>query len=258
MMPEVRVLLFQLDGKSAPHRLDGKSANIAQMRLAVSCPSGTRPCGRAAPMCRRSTCRGTSRTLGHRRACASLVASLAAGVAVNARQVLERIAPLHTGVPIATFRRDTPARRDAFADERRVVAGDGGGPMKADAKRSSSSIGEHGSSATLPTSAVEWPPTARGYRRSIRLAMLERGLVTPSSHRRSSPPSVALLPRVAARSSGSGASWPAKRTKVPPRLLLPGGRKGARTPRAWDRLERICAGLLPLAVPTGNTHPANL
>jgi hypothetical protein len=36
MMPEVRVLLFQLDGKSAPHRLDGKSANIAQMRLAVS------------------------------------------------------------------------------------------------------------------------------------------------------------------------------------------------------------------------------
>ncbi len=106
-------------------------------------------------MCRRSTCRGTSRTLGHRRTCASLVASLAAGVAVSARQVLERIAPLHTGVPIATFRRDTPSRRDAFADERRVVAGDGGGPMKADAKRSSSSIGEHGSSATLPTSAVE-------------------------------------------------------------------------------------------------------
>jgi hypothetical protein len=130
-------------------------------------------------MCRRSTCRGTSRTLVR----SSTSVRVAGRVARRGRcgqraAVLERIAPLHTGVPIATFRRDTPARRDAFADERRVVAGDGGGPMKADAKRSSSSIGEQSSSATLPTSAVEWPPTARGYRRSIRVAMLERGRET--------------------------------------------------------------------------------
>ena len=46
-----------------------------------------------------------------------------------ARLELERIAPLHTGALIATFRCDAPARCGAFADERRVVAGDEGGRM---------------------------------------------------------------------------------------------------------------------------------
>jgi len=32
--------------------------------------------------------------------------------------------PFHAGVPIAAFRRDAPARCGAFADERRIVAGD--------------------------------------------------------------------------------------------------------------------------------------
>jgi hypothetical protein len=34
--------------------------------------------------------------------------------------------PRHTGVRIATFHRDAPARRGAFVDERSVDAGDGG------------------------------------------------------------------------------------------------------------------------------------
>ena len=67
------------------------------------------------------------RAIGNRRACPALVASFAAGVAVSARHVLERIAPFHTGVLIATFYHAAPARCGAFADERRIVAGDGGG-----------------------------------------------------------------------------------------------------------------------------------
>ena len=39
----------------------------------------------------------------------------------------ERIAPLRTGALIATFRCAAPARCGAFADERRIVAGDEGG-----------------------------------------------------------------------------------------------------------------------------------
>ena len=44
-----------------------------------------------------------------------------------ARLELERITPLHTGALIATFRCAAPARCGAFADERRIVAGDEGG-----------------------------------------------------------------------------------------------------------------------------------
>jgi hypothetical protein len=61
---------------------------------------------------------------GHRRACASLVASFAAGVRELA---LERLTALHNTVPVATFRRDASALCSAFADERRVVGGDEGG-----------------------------------------------------------------------------------------------------------------------------------
>jgi hypothetical protein len=39
---------------------------------------------------------------------------------------------------------DTPARSGAFVDERRVVAGDGGGPTRANAKRSSCPPGQCG------------------------------------------------------------------------------------------------------------------
>ena len=45
----------------------------------------------------------------------------------------------------APFRCAAPARCGAFVDARRVVAGDGGGPTKADAKRSSRSLGQCGS-----------------------------------------------------------------------------------------------------------------
>jgi len=58
-----------------------------------------------------------------RRACASLVASFAAGVRELA---LERMPGLHTTVPIATFGWDAPARGGAFIDVRRVVVGDEG------------------------------------------------------------------------------------------------------------------------------------
>jgi hypothetical protein len=57
-----------------------------------------------------------------------------------AREAGARIGnPLFTPAgPIATFRCAAPARCGAFADERRVMAGgEGGGPTKADAKRSS-------------------------------------------------------------------------------------------------------------------------
>ena len=47
---------------------------------------------------------------------------------------------LHTGAPVATFHRSAPARCGALADERRIVAGEGGGPTNADAKRSSARL----------------------------------------------------------------------------------------------------------------------
>jgi hypothetical protein len=58
----------------------------------------------------------------HRRACAFLAASFAAGVRELA---LERITPSHAGALIATLHRAAPACC-AFVDERRVVVGDAG------------------------------------------------------------------------------------------------------------------------------------
>jgi hypothetical protein len=72
------------------------------------------------PTCRSSAhhpCSGR-----HRSACAFLVASFAAGVMVSNGG--ERYGG-HAGVLIATFR--CAARRGAFADARRVMAGDAGG-----------------------------------------------------------------------------------------------------------------------------------
>jgi hypothetical protein len=75
-------------------------------------------------------------TMRRRRASTSLVASFAAGVAAwdvggrygsrgwrsNGRR------PPRTGVRIATFRCNAPARYGVVADERRIVAGERGGP----------------------------------------------------------------------------------------------------------------------------------
>jgi hypothetical protein len=67
------------------------------------------------------------RPVGHRRACASLVAPFAA---VVRKLDLERIAPFHTGALIATFHCAAPARCGAFADARRVVGGEAGGRVR--------------------------------------------------------------------------------------------------------------------------------
>ena len=65
-----------------------------------------------------------SMSVGHRRACASLVASFAAG----AREAGARTdaALFHTGALIATFHCVAP-RCGTFDDQRRIVAGDEGG-----------------------------------------------------------------------------------------------------------------------------------
>jgi hypothetical protein len=52
-------------------------------------------------------------------------------------------------VPVAAFRRDAPARCGVFVDERRILAGDDGGPTRMDAKRSSSPVGQCGSAEYL-------------------------------------------------------------------------------------------------------------
>ena len=57
---------------------------------------------------------------------------------------------------VGTFRCAAPARGGAFADERRVVAGDGGGPTKADAQLPLAVR----RSPTARASVVEWPPKA--------------------------------------------------------------------------------------------------
>jgi hypothetical protein len=96
------------------------------------------------------------------------------------------------GALSATFHRGAPARLGAFGDERRVAMGDdGGGPTKADAKRSSSPSG-----GAAPATAT----------RVERLRAQTNACVPP---KRSSPPSVATCPRIAARSAMSGESSPA-------------------------------------------------
>jgi hypothetical protein len=64
----------------------------------------------------------------YRRARAPLVASFAADAREDLSSNCSR--PLHTGVLIANFHRAAPARCGAFADERRVVAGDEGGRVR--------------------------------------------------------------------------------------------------------------------------------
>jgi hypothetical protein len=109
-----------------------------------------------------------------------------------------------TGVLIATFRCDTPARCGAFADERRIVVGDEGG--RADAKRSSSPWG----SAVPPTlcCASIGRQTRRGSRRSIRFARRARERVAPFH---TGVRIATFRCNAVARSSMRGASWPATR-----------------------------------------------
>jgi hypothetical protein len=106
------------------------------------------PCPRFAP--RRAIPR---RTVGHRRACVPAWDAGGAGV----REARDRadyrafasacVSPptVAMGRCDAPFRCAAPARCGAFVDARRVVASDGGGPTKADAKRSSRSLGQCGS-----------------------------------------------------------------------------------------------------------------
>jgi hypothetical protein len=82
-------------------------------------------------------------------------------------------------VLIATSHHAAPARRGAFADERRVV----GAATKA---------------AHFVLELIESLPRGRGCRRSIRFARLERGLDALFAPARSSPLSIALRPRVGA------------------------------------------------------------
>ena len=108
-----------------------------------------------------------------------------------ARLELERIAPLHAGVRIAAFRSVAPARCGASADERRIVGGDEGDRVR--------------HRRALPGRVVARGVGLLERRRALR----EAGARTDNAHFTpacSSPPSAALLPRVAARSSMTGAS----------------------------------------------------
>jgi hypothetical protein len=137
------------------------------------------------------------RAVGPRRACASLVASFAAGVGVwNVDD---------TGVRIATFRCAAPARCGAFAEERRVVIGDGGGAQNTEECGPGSVLlafwcARYGGRAGAAGSRFSPCDPVHELERDNRL-------LTPMS---SLPPSVAPRPRVAARSSMSGVSLPVR------------------------------------------------
>jgi len=103
-----------------------------------------------------------------------MVASFAAGVRELA---LDRMTALHTAVLIATFGRDTPARCGAFVDERRIVAGDACGRQTLIQFHRAVRLRRH-----YALQSVERPQMRRGFRRSIRLARLERELSTGFSH----------------------------------------------------------------------------
>ena len=114
----------------------------------------------------------------HRRACASLAASFAAGVRELALERMTRSSyrRAHRHLP-----RAAPARCGAFADERRIVAGDGGGRV-----RSETLIQSRGSAAP-PTLVLHVGPAAAkrvdGSRRSSGSQAGAR-TDTRSSHRR--------------------------------------------------------------------------
>jgi hypothetical protein len=114
------------------------------------------------------------------------------------------------GALSAIFHREAPARGGAFADGRRVVVGDEGGR-----RTSTHSSGRHVFSVT------SLDPLRQAEARTV------HGFLTLAH---SSPLSVALRPRVAARSPMRGASWPA--TKADAKVFRPLGRCGRRGPCA--------------------------
>jgi hypothetical protein len=87
---------------------------------------------------------------------------------------------------IATFRCDAPARCNAFADARRVLASDGGGRVRT-------------------RKLIQAPRAVRRHGRHRAGARR----IAPSRTSRSSPPAL-LRPRVAARSPTSGVSLPGR------------------------------------------------
>jgi hypothetical protein len=116
------------------------------------------------PTCRSSAHHPSSGR--HRSACASLVASFAAGVMVSNGG--ERYGG-HAGVLIATFR--CAARRGAFADARRVMAGDAGGRARKRAFiQSSVAVPICRRSVRHPTSGGRPPTSVCGPGRVVRLA----------------------------------------------------------------------------------------
>jgi hypothetical protein len=128
----------------------------------------------------------------------------------------EIIAALRTGALIPTFRRAAPVRCGAFGDARRIVVGDGGGSLRPrnvrghpkSAGSSSARVRVHRRVVRSGRCGVDrW----RGPRRLLRFTRpIARTDKTPSSPRRAQRRlSVALRPRVAARSAMSGASLPA-------------------------------------------------
>ena len=140
--------------------------------------------------------------VGRRRACTSQVASFAAGVA-NWRSNGER-SP-HTGVLIATFRCTAPARCGAFADERRAVAATTVGECgrSSNSQGRSSSTGGRAPGRVVRRGRAGVGPSCRSIRFESLAFERINARFTPAC---SSPPSVAMRPRVAARSPMSGAS----------------------------------------------------
>jgi hypothetical protein len=153
-----------------------------------------------------------------------------------------RLTPACSAPPSAA-----PARGGAFVEKRRVVAGECGGCGREELIQSSRAVwrSKREMGFGLPVSAVEWPAMDRGYCSSIRFARLVLERMTYSTHRRTHCHLPCVRPRLAARSSMSGALlWRRRRVGVPTRVRLPGrvvrrGRCGVGHRRAvrFTRLE---------------------
>jgi|HubBroStandDraft_1064217.scaffolds.fasta_scaffold390209_1 hypothetical protein len=150
------MLLGSPGGSSPPSVAMSCGASLrATKGTGANAKRSSSPLGPQSPAvpCPRATARRASRPAGHRRACGSLFASFAAGVAVwnegedggcQQGACLPSRAP-HPGALIATFPRDALVRCRAFADARRVVPATKA--ARADGKRLSVSSG----SAAPPT-----------------------------------------------------------------------------------------------------------
>jgi hypothetical protein len=185
-------------------------------------------------------------------ACASLAGSAATysqarkAAITAAAAALERMTALHTTVRIATFHRAASTRCGAFAAERRIVAGDEGGCVSGTPSASVPVL-----TAPARTDVGRWRAL-----RFPRLVPEQRMLASPSAF--SSPHSVALRPRVAARrwrstkaagtnAQGSSSSLGQCGSAAATKLELDGQRLASHRRASWLATQR--AMYIPSLVP---------